>query len=74
MTYGTHIRDVERKGKYYHIITYPERTLNFTSRKKRTSENNSEFFFHKSGSANEQHTNQPICYKIGSNNNSYKIV
>ena len=35
---GQRHEDVERKLEYYHIIIVPERTQNFTSRKKRTSE------------------------------------
>ena len=36
---GQRHEDVERKRVYYHIIIFPEKTWNCTSRKKRTSEN-----------------------------------
>ena len=54
--------DVEIKREYYHIIIFPERTWNFTSRQKRASENysNGTLEKHKSGPANKQHTYQPI--------------
>jgi hypothetical protein len=35
-------REGKRKCENYHIIIFPERFWNFTSRKKRTSENNSD--------------------------------
>ena len=37
--FGQLHEDVERKREFYHIIIFPDRTWNFTSRKKRTSEN-----------------------------------
>jgi hypothetical protein len=53
---------VERKREYYHIIIFPERTLNFISWGKRTSEQYSDgtlqsILFHKSGPANKQSIN-----------------
>ena len=52
--------DVERKREYYHIIIFPETNWNFTSKKKRSSENHSSLtehfngiLFHKSEPANK---------------------
>ena len=39
--FGQQNEDVERKREYYHIIIFPENTLNCATSKKRTSENNS---------------------------------
>ena len=36
---------MERKREYYHIIIFPERILNFTSRKERKSEHHSDGIF-----------------------------
>jgi hypothetical protein len=35
-------KDVESKQEFYHIIIFPERTWNITSRKKRSSEHHSD--------------------------------
>ena len=40
---GQRLEDVEWKQEYYYIIIFPDRTWNFTSRKKRTSEHHSDW-------------------------------
>jgi hypothetical protein len=50
--------DVERKQKYYHIIIFPERNKKRRGQVKTTvTEHFNDILFHKSGSANKQHTN-----------------
>ena len=59
--------DVKRNRKYYHIIIFPEKTWNFTLRKKRTSKN------HSNGPANKQHTNY-LFQAINLENSIIKVM
>ena len=61
---GQRHEDVESKREYYHIIIFPERTWNFTSRKKKSvtviMEHFNGILFHKSRPGNKQYTIQSI--------------